>query len=78
MARTKLASEALALEYGHTYNLPVIVNRCGVLAGEGQFGVAEQGIFSFWIRAYALPDPLNTLASTAPDTRYATRCTRTI
>ena len=51
---TKLASEALALEYGHTYNLPVIVNRCGVLAGEGQFGVAEQGIFSFWIRAYAV------------------------
>ncbi len=55
---TKLASEALALEYGHTYKLPVVVNRCGVLAGEGQFGVAEQGIFSFWIRAYALRRPL--------------------
>ncbi|HVU88145.1 MAG TPA: NAD-dependent epimerase/dehydratase family protein [Pirellulales bacterium] len=55
---TKLASEALALEYGQTFKFPVVVNRCGVLAGEGQFGVAEQGIFSFWVRAYALKRPL--------------------
>jgi CDP-paratose 2-epimerase len=58
---TKLASEALALEYGHAFDLPVVVNRCGVLAGAGQFGVAEQGIFSFWIRAYALRRPLSYL-----------------
>jgi CDP-paratose 2-epimerase len=50
---TKLASEVLALEYGHTYNLPVWINRCGVLAGAGQFGTAEQGIFSFWLHAHA-------------------------
>jgi CDP-paratose 2-epimerase len=50
---TKLASEALALEYGHTYNFPVWVNRCGVIAGAGQFGTAEQGIFSYWIHAHA-------------------------
>lgn len=50
---TKLASEALALEYGYTYNLPVWVNRCGVLAGAGQFGTAEQGIFSYWLHAHA-------------------------
>ena len=50
---TKLASEALALEYGYTYNLPVWINRCGVLAGAGQFGTAEQGIFSFWLHAHA-------------------------
>lgn len=49
---TKLASEALAMEYGHTYNLPVWINRCGVLAGAGQFGTAEQGIFSFWLHAH--------------------------
>jgi CDP-paratose 2-epimerase len=55
---TKLASEALALEYGHAFGLPVVVNRCGVLASAGQFGIAEQGIFSFWIRAYALRRPL--------------------
>jgi len=50
---SKLASEALALEYGHAFGLPVAVNRCGVLAGATQFGVAGQGIFSFWIRSYA-------------------------
>ncbi len=55
---TKLASEALALEYGHTYNLPVWIDRCGVLAGAGQFGTAEQGIFSYWLHAHAQRRPL--------------------
>jgi CDP-paratose 2-epimerase len=50
---TKLASEVMALEYGATYNLPVWINRCGVLAGAGQFGTAEQGIFSYWLHAHA-------------------------
>jgi CDP-paratose 2-epimerase len=50
---TKLASEAMALEYGCTYGLPVWINRCGVLAGAGQFGTAEQGIFSYWLHAHA-------------------------
>jgi CDP-paratose 2-epimerase len=49
---TKLASEALALEYGDTFGIPVWINRCGVLAGAGQFGTAEQGIFSFWLHAW--------------------------
>ena len=50
---TKLASEAIALEYGYTYNLPVWIDRCGVLAGAGQFGTAEQGIFSYWLHAHS-------------------------
>ncbi len=50
---TKLASEIMALEYGATYQFPVWVNRCGVLAGAGQFGTAEQGIFSYWLHAHA-------------------------
>jgi CDP-paratose 2-epimerase len=49
---TKLASEMLALEYGETFGFPVWVNRCGVLAGAGQFGKADQGIFSFWINSW--------------------------
>jgi CDP-paratose 2-epimerase len=56
---SKLASEALALEYGETFNLPVWINRCGVLAGAGQFGKADQGIFSFWINAHLRRRPLN-------------------
>ncbi len=55
---TKLASEALALEYGATFDLPVFVNRCGVLAGAGQFGRADQGIFAYWINAWLRQRPL--------------------
>jgi len=49
---TKLASETLALEYGEAFNFPVWINRCGVMAGAGQFGKADQGIFAYWINAY--------------------------
>lgn len=49
---TKLASEAMALEYGETFGFPVFVNRCGVLAGAGQFGHADQGIFAYWINSW--------------------------
>jgi len=55
---TKLASEVLALEYGETFGFPVWINRCGVLAGEGQFGRADQGIFAYWINAYLRRLPL--------------------
>jgi CDP-paratose 2-epimerase len=55
---TKLASETLAFEYGATFGFPVWVNRCGVLAGAGQFGTAEQGIFSYWLHAHAGRRPL--------------------
>ncbi len=55
---TKLCSEQLALEYGAAFGLPVWINRCGVLAGAGQFGRADQGIFSFWIHSWAQRRPL--------------------
>lgn len=55
---TKLTSEALALEYGETFNLPVFVNRCGVLAGAGQFGRADQGIFAYWLNSWLARRPL--------------------
>jgi CDP-paratose 2-epimerase len=49
---TKLASEILALEYGAAFGFPVWITRCGVLAGEGQFGTPDQGIFSYWLHAH--------------------------
>ena len=55
---SKLASEILAFEYGAAFGFPVWVNRCGVLAGGGQFGTAEQGIFSYWLHAHAARRPL--------------------
>jgi CDP-paratose 2-epimerase len=50
---TKLASERLAQEFAWAFQFPVWINRCGVLAGAGQFGTAEQGIFSYWLHAHA-------------------------
>jgi CDP-paratose 2-epimerase len=55
---SKLASECVALEYGQAFDFPVWINRCGVLAGAGQFGHPEQGIFSFWINAWLRRRPL--------------------
>jgi CDP-paratose 2-epimerase len=55
---TKLASEAVALEYGAAFDFPVWINRCGVLAGAGQFGTPDQGIFSYWLHAHMRRRPL--------------------
>ena len=55
---SKLASEQLALEYGAAFGFPVWVDRCGVMAGAGQFGKPDQGIFSFWIHSWARQAPL--------------------
>jgi CDP-paratose 2-epimerase len=54
----KLASELLCLEYGLAFDFPVFVNRCGVLAGAGQFGKPDQGIFSFWVHSWRRRRPL--------------------
>jgi CDP-paratose 2-epimerase len=55
---TKVASEQLALEYGDTYGFRVWIDRCGVLAGAGQFGRADQGIFAYWINSWLRRRPL--------------------
>jgi len=55
---TKLAAETIALEYGEAFGFPVWINRCGVLAGPGQFGTTDQGVFSYWIHAHARRRPL--------------------
>jgi CDP-paratose 2-epimerase len=55
---SKLASEVIASEYAGTFDFPVWINRCGVLAGAGQFGKPDQGIFSFWINAHLRRRPL--------------------
>ena len=55
---SKRCSELLALEYAEAFGFPVWINRCGVLAGAGQFGKADQGIVSFWIRSWRDKMPL--------------------
>jgi CDP-paratose 2-epimerase len=56
---TKLASEIMAMEYAATFNFPLWINRCGVIAGPGQFGKIDQGVFSFWIYQWLLNKPLS-------------------
>lgn len=46
---TKLASELIIQEYVATYNLRAVINRCGVIAGRGQFGKVDQGVFTLWV-----------------------------
>ncbi len=56
---TKQTSETLAIEYGAAFDFPVWINRCGILAGGGQFGRGDQGIFSFWIHSHRARRPLH-------------------
>jgi CDP-paratose 2-epimerase len=46
---TKLASELFLEEYGENFGFPALVNRCGVIAGAGQFGKTDQGVFALWV-----------------------------
>ena len=40
------------------FSIPVIINRCGVIAGPWQFGKADQGIAVFWTAAHIFRKPL--------------------
>ncbi|MFM8572184.1 MAG: NAD-dependent epimerase/dehydratase family protein [Pirellula sp.] len=55
---TKLASEWLAKEYSSAFGFPVWINRCGILAGAGQFGKADQGIITYWMHRFLYGHPL--------------------
>jgi CDP-paratose 2-epimerase len=46
---TKLASEIMLQEYSQSYDLPAVINRCGVVAGPWQLGKVDQGVFTFWL-----------------------------
>jgi CDP-paratose 2-epimerase len=53
---TKLASELITQEYSYLFNYPIIINRCGIISGAGQFGKNDQGIFSFILSKYLLKE----------------------
>ena len=55
---TKLCSEYLIQEYHHFYGLRTVVNRCGVLAGPGQLGKADQGVVALWVARHCWQQPL--------------------
>lgn len=49
---TKLASELLIEEYRAAYDIPAIINRCGVITGKWQMGKVDQGVFVLWMAAH--------------------------
>ena len=55
---SKLASEYLVQEYATTYGLKSLINRCGVIAGPGQFGKVDQGVYTLWVARHFFNQPL--------------------
>ncbi len=54
----KLSAEMLLQEYQHAFGIPVVIDRCGVIAGPGQFGKIDQGIITFWLVSHMKQRPL--------------------
>src|SRR5207253_150096 len=54
----KLASEYLIQEFTAAYGLDATIYRCGVIAGPGQFGKVDQGVFTWWIAHHYFKKPL--------------------
>jgi CDP-paratose 2-epimerase len=55
---TKLAAELLIEEYRAAYGLRTVIDRCGVIAGPGQMGKVDQGVFTYWMLAHHFGWPL--------------------
>lgn len=55
---TKYAAEIMFEEYRQTFSIPVVINRCGVIAGPWQFGKVDQGIAVFWLASHMFGKPL--------------------
>ncbi len=45
---SKLTSELIIQEYGETYGIRTVINRCGVLTGPWQMGKSDQGVVVLW------------------------------
>ena len=55
---SKLAAELLCQEFGAFGGLRAVINRCGVIAGPGQFGRTDQGVFTLWVARHHFGRPL--------------------
>jgi CDP-paratose 2-epimerase len=58
---SKLIADAACQEYAHAYDLPIVVNRFGVISGLGQFGHTDQGWVVWWALAHWFQLPLTCL-----------------
>lgn len=55
---SKAAADFFCQEYADAFGLPIVVDRCGVIAGKGQFGVVGQGWLTFWAMCCLFDRPL--------------------
>lgn len=55
---TKLAAEMLLQEFCAMYGMNAVIYRCGVIAGPGQFGKLDQGVFTLWLVRHYFQKPL--------------------
>jgi CDP-paratose 2-epimerase len=58
---SKLIGDAACQEYAVAFDLPIVVNRFGVISGAGQFGHADQGWVVWWAMAHWFHLPLTYL-----------------
>ena len=56
---TKLAAEVMLAEFSHAFKIPILMNRCAVLAGPWQFGRVDQGVVPFWVESHLVGRPLS-------------------
>jgi CDP-paratose 2-epimerase len=55
---SKLIADAACQEYAHAFDMPIVVNRFGVIAGTGQFAKLDQGWVVWWAIAHYFKQPL--------------------
>jgi CDP-paratose 2-epimerase len=56
---TKLSSELIIQEYADIYNIPSVINRCGVVTGPWQMGKVDQGVAVLWLAKHYFGGKLN-------------------
>lgn len=55
---SKLIADASCQEYAHAFDMPIVINRFGVIAGTGQFAKLDQGWVVWWAIAHYFKLPL--------------------
>jgi len=55
---SKYSVELLAAEYRAAFNVPYVVNRCGILTGPWQMAKADQGLIALWLIRHYFRRPL--------------------
>jgi CDP-paratose 2-epimerase len=55
---SKAAADFFCQEYAEAFDMPILLNRCGVIAGRGQFGVMTQGWLTYWAISCEMERPI--------------------